>query len=371
MLVRGGGRVEDDELLRRTEAVLEQGARGIVYGRNVIQHPRPAALVAALMGILHDGLGRRAGRRAARADGSIAVMTTDQQPVSVGIIGGGLMGKEAAVAFARWAALADHPVRPELTHVCDIDPAALGWFDRIPSVVVRTTDYHDLLGPDGPEVLYIAVRHDLHQQLYVDAIEAGESLLAEKPFGIDLASARAILAAVERHPGVLRPLLERAAVLPRGAGRDRPRCLWIARPHHRGAQRLQPLQRPRPATSRSTGSARRSTAGRTASSTTSGCTCCTCPCAWAGCLSGCSPCCRTSVPSRPGPDGNLVPCDTIENATLLCTATDRSHGRGETFPLHLTTKRIDPGQKNSWLLRVLGMNGGVEFCTDTPRHCGS
>jgi DhnA family fructose-bisphosphate aldolase class Ia len=35
---------------------MEQGARGIVYGRNVIQHPRPSALVAALMGILHEGL---------------------------------------------------------------------------------------------------------------------------------------------------------------------------------------------------------------------------------------------------------------------------------------------------------------------------
>lgn len=56
VLVRGGGRVPDDELLRRTRAVLDQGARGIVYGRNVIQHPQPAALVAALMGILHDGL---------------------------------------------------------------------------------------------------------------------------------------------------------------------------------------------------------------------------------------------------------------------------------------------------------------------------
>jgi fructose-bisphosphate aldolase, class I len=56
VLVRGGGRVGDDELLRRTEAVLKQGARGIVYGRNVIQHPRPAALVDALMGVLHHGL---------------------------------------------------------------------------------------------------------------------------------------------------------------------------------------------------------------------------------------------------------------------------------------------------------------------------
>lgn len=56
VLVRGGGRVDDDELLRRTQAVLAQGARGIVYGRNVIQHPRPVALVAALMAILHEGM---------------------------------------------------------------------------------------------------------------------------------------------------------------------------------------------------------------------------------------------------------------------------------------------------------------------------
>jgi class I fructose-bisphosphate aldolase len=56
VLVRGGGRVNDEELLRRTAALLEQGARGIVYGRNIIQHPRPAALVAALMGLLHEGL---------------------------------------------------------------------------------------------------------------------------------------------------------------------------------------------------------------------------------------------------------------------------------------------------------------------------
>ena len=41
VLVRGGGRVDDDELLRRTQVVLEQGAAGIVYGRNIIQHDNP------------------------------------------------------------------------------------------------------------------------------------------------------------------------------------------------------------------------------------------------------------------------------------------------------------------------------------------
>jgi DhnA family fructose-bisphosphate aldolase class Ia len=53
VLVRGGGRVSDEEILARTRAVLEQGARGIVYGRNVIQHPDPAAMVRALRGVVH------------------------------------------------------------------------------------------------------------------------------------------------------------------------------------------------------------------------------------------------------------------------------------------------------------------------------
>lgn len=55
VLVRGGGRVSDHEVLRRTKAVLDQGARGIVYGRNVIQHETPAAMTDALMAIVHRG----------------------------------------------------------------------------------------------------------------------------------------------------------------------------------------------------------------------------------------------------------------------------------------------------------------------------
>jgi class I fructose-bisphosphate aldolase len=53
VLVRGGGRVSDEEILERTRIVLAQGARGIVYGRNVIQHPDPAAMVRALKLAVH------------------------------------------------------------------------------------------------------------------------------------------------------------------------------------------------------------------------------------------------------------------------------------------------------------------------------
>lgn len=57
VLVRGGGRVGDEELLRRTRAVLDQGARGIVYGRNIIQHPDPAGITRALMAVVHEDAG--------------------------------------------------------------------------------------------------------------------------------------------------------------------------------------------------------------------------------------------------------------------------------------------------------------------------
>jgi class I fructose-bisphosphate aldolase len=54
VLVRGGGKAPDAEILQRTETLIQQGAAGIVYGRNVIQHQNPAGMTKALMAIVHD-----------------------------------------------------------------------------------------------------------------------------------------------------------------------------------------------------------------------------------------------------------------------------------------------------------------------------
>jgi class I fructose-bisphosphate aldolase len=54
VLVRGGGRVSDKEILERTQGLLQQGASGIVYGRNIIQHPNPKGITRALMAMVHD-----------------------------------------------------------------------------------------------------------------------------------------------------------------------------------------------------------------------------------------------------------------------------------------------------------------------------
>lgn len=55
VLVRGGGSVPDEVILARTYDLMEVGASGIVYGRNVIQHKNPAGMVKALMSIVHEG----------------------------------------------------------------------------------------------------------------------------------------------------------------------------------------------------------------------------------------------------------------------------------------------------------------------------
>lgn len=54
VLVRGGGKASEEEIVTRTYELMQQGAAGIVYGRNVIQHERPASMTRALMALVHD-----------------------------------------------------------------------------------------------------------------------------------------------------------------------------------------------------------------------------------------------------------------------------------------------------------------------------
>ena len=165
--MRGGGRVSDEEMLARTRGLMAPGAAGIVYGRNVIQHPDPAG---------HD----------ARADGGRARMSG---AVRFGIIGGGLMGREFACAAARWLHLADIDVRPEIVHVCDANArrARAGTSGSTRRRGSRPTTA-SCSTTRTVEAVYCAVPHHLHAEVYVDILRAGRHLLGEKPFGIDLAA---------------------------------------------------------------------------------------------------------------------------------------------------------------------------------------
>src|SRR5690606_8564171 len=124
--------------------------------------------------------------------------------VSVGIIGGGLMGKEVASAFGRWFALNNYGLKVELSAVCDLDEKTLSWYKNISTVRQLTTDYKELLKNDTLDVIYIAIPHHLHEEYYTAVIESGKDLFAEKPFGIDLDAAIAVANKAEEHKRFVR-----------------------------------------------------------------------------------------------------------------------------------------------------------------------
>ena len=55
VLVRGGGKEDLGAVLAKSRQLLDQGAVGLVYGRNVYQHRDPSSVVRALMALIHDG----------------------------------------------------------------------------------------------------------------------------------------------------------------------------------------------------------------------------------------------------------------------------------------------------------------------------
>lgn len=55
VLVRGGGKEDIEAVFGKAEQLLKQGAHGMVYGRNIYQHPDPSRVVKALMAMIHDG----------------------------------------------------------------------------------------------------------------------------------------------------------------------------------------------------------------------------------------------------------------------------------------------------------------------------
>jgi DhnA family fructose-bisphosphate aldolase class Ia len=63
VLARGGGRMEESAILMRTWELIQQGAAGIVYGRNVLQHPHPRRIMRAFLAVVHDGATPEAAAR--------------------------------------------------------------------------------------------------------------------------------------------------------------------------------------------------------------------------------------------------------------------------------------------------------------------
>ena len=283
------------------------------------------------------------------------------RPVRIGIIGGGLMGREAASALARWFTLVDFPVRAELTAVCDLQPVLLDWFRQVPTVRLLTQNHHELLASADVDVVYAAVPHHLHEQIYLDVLRAGKDLLAEKPFGIDLASARRIRDEANRLGRFVRvssefpflPGVQRVFKLARSGALGRLLEIRAGFLHSSDLDPTKPINWKR----------QNRFCGEVGVMGDLGMHVAHLPLRLGWRPESLYAQLQKVFSQRPDGKGGMAACDTWDNAVLH---TNLKLAEG-TIPMTLEMKRMAPTETNTWYIEVLGTDRGARFSTKEPK----
>lgn len=281
--------------------------------------------------------------------------------VNIGIIGGGLMGREMASAFARWLALTDIDVQPKLVAVADLVESTRNWFQRVPTCTQLTADYKELLANPDVDVVYVAVPHHLHEQIYIDVLEAGKDLFAEKPFGIDLVAAASICSAIQRTGRFVRcssefPFLPGAQRVIQGAVSGKlGRILEITSGFHHSSDL--------DASKAANWKRQSRTCGEIGVLGDLGMHACHIPLRLGWKPQSLFAQLQKGYPQRPDGKGGMATCDTWDNA-MLHTWVQIS---GNDVPMRLEMKRMAPGATNTWFIEVLGTEGGLRFSTSEPK----
>jgi len=284
--------------------------------------------------------------------------------LKLGIIGGGLMGREMASALGRWCALVDFPVRVELTAVCDVQEKVRDWFKQIPSVKLFTGDHKELLASSEVDAVYVAVPHHLHESLYLDVLKAGKDLFAEKPFGIDLKAARQIRDTANDLGRFVRcsselPFLPGAQKAFKYIQSGKLGHILEIRSGFWHASDLDP-------TKAINWKRQVKFCGEIGVMGDLGMHACHLPFRLGYRPKNVYAQLQKIYHERPDGKGGMAACDTWDNALLHCDVEIPGHPNG-TVPMRLETKRLAPGEMNTWFFEVMGTDGGVRYSTKEPK----
>jgi len=281
--------------------------------------------------------------------------------VRFGIIGCGMMGREFASAAARWLHLPQMTIRPEIVAICNRTLATpkVDWFKQhVPTVRQVTSEYRELLQNPDVEAVYVAVPHNLHEEVFIAAIKAGKHLMGEKPFGIDLKANDAIMAAIRRRPEcfvrcasqfVFFPAVQRIGRMLDAGEFGQVIEVNAGFLHSSDLNPQKPINWKRMVELNGE----------------------------YGCMGDLGPH-TLAIPLRAGwqprnvravlsnivrerPDGRggMALCNTWDNAMLLCETEDPASGT--TFPFNLRIERISPGEKNNWYIEIYGTRASVKY----------
>ncbi len=286
-----------------------------------------------------------------------------EKVIRFGIIGTGLMAREFASATLRWAHLLDMDIRPEIVAVAARRLESLSWFtENLPDCKLAVTHYRELLDSPQVDAVYCAVPHHLHVQMYCDIIDAGKGLFGEKPFGIDLAANTQILGALRArsevfarcssefpfYPGayqIIKFLRENrfGKIIEVDAG------FW----HSSDLNPMKPINWKRQLQFN----------GEYGCMGDLGMHVLHIPLRFGWMPRSVRALLSNIITERPDGSGKMVPCETWDNAILACEVDTRE----QKFPMILSTKRIAPGEANTWFIKILGTEFSAEFSTKFPR----
>lgn len=287
--------------------------------------------------------------------------------VRFGIIGLGLMGREFASAAARWCHLTDMDSKPEIVAICSrsLHPETVSWFrDNFTSIKQITNNYRELINNPDVEVVFCAVPHNLHEEFYCAAIEAGKHLMGEKPFGIDSKANGAILKTIKEYPGCFVrctshfpffPAAQRICDMIESNAFGRIIEVEAGFLHSSDLDPAKPINWKRIIEYN----------GEYGSMGDLGIHVCHIPFRAGWVPQNVYASLSNIMTERPDGKGRVVPCKTWDNATLLCDTIDTKSG--DTFPMTIKTHRIAPGEKNTWYISILGTKASARFSTKNPK----
>lgn len=267
------------------------------------------------------------------------------------------MGKEAASAFGRWFALNDFPVDVELIAVCDLSEQVLEWYKKVPTIKLLTTNYKELLAHQEIDVVYVALPHNLHKEYYIEVLESGKDLLAEKPFGIDLEAAIAIEEVADRLGRFVRcsselPFLPGPQRLIKEVESGRLGEVIEVKVgflHSSDLDRQKPINWKRQS----------KFCGEIGVMGDLGMHVLHVPFRLGWMPSKVFAQLQKIITERPDGKGGKAICDTWNNASLSTQVTINEID----VPMNIEMKRIAPGETNTWYIEVLGTKGGVKYST--------
>jgi myo-inositol 2-dehydrogenase/D-chiro-inositol 1-dehydrogenase len=114
------------------------------------------------------------------------------QPLRIGVIGAGRIGKVHAESIATRIPEA------ELVGIADVDQEAAGAIGGRYRVPLVAADYHELLNASEVDAVVVCSPTTTHAEIIAEAAAAGKHVFCEKPIALDLGRIDAALAAVEQ-----------------------------------------------------------------------------------------------------------------------------------------------------------------------------